>query len=169
MILLLLNLTILVALLAIISLLLFSLVSGGPYSPSANWKIKELLKLIKKKKVKRAADIGSGDGRIVIALAREGIEAHGYEINPVLVLISRLWIKKLGLEKKAFIHCSNLWQVNFSDFDLVVAYLLPHIMGPLSKKLRKEMKPKSLIVTHLFKLANDKPVKESNQLYLYEV
>lgn len=156
-------------LLGFIVLLIFSLATGGPYSPSANWKIAELLKLIKSKRIKKAADLGSGDGRIVIALAKAGIEAHGYEINPLLVLVSRLRIKRLGLEQKAFIHCRNLWQVNLRSFDLVTIYLLPHVMPPLGSKLKKELRPKSLIITHLFKLSDTKPIKERDQLYVYEV
>ena len=89
----------------------------------------------------KAADIGSGDGRIVIALARAGAVAHGYEINPLLVWWSRVKIRRAGLDGRAYIHRKNLWHTDFSSFDAVTVFGVFHIMRRLETKLRRELKP----------------------------
>ena len=59
--------------------------SGLGYAPSTTAIIDRMIKLLNIKPGEKAVDIGSGDGRVVIALAKAGAEAHGYEINPLLV------------------------------------------------------------------------------------
>src|SRR5690242_17121198 len=91
-------------LLGVFLLFTYATVFGGPYAPAALNRIETMVKLLKLKKGQKMVDLGSGDGRIVIEFAKRGIESHGYEINPILVFISRLKIKKLGLSNKAHIH-----------------------------------------------------------------
>jgi cyclopropane fatty-acyl-phospholipid synthase-like methyltransferase len=156
-----------VVLLGITLLFLYALIFGAPYAPSATNRISTMIKLLKLKKGQKVADLGSGDGRVVIALAKEGIEAHGYEINPVLVLISRMKIRKAGLQNKAFIHFKDFWQDNFSKFDAVTIYVSPLVTGRLGKKLKREMKGGSRAVSHSFRLPNLESVKSENNIFLY--
>jgi hypothetical protein len=67
----------------------------------------------------KAVDIGSGDGRIVIALAKAGFEAHGYEINLPLVVYSWCRIWRHGLSGTAFVHWESMFNVDFSVFAVV--------------------------------------------------
>src|SRR3989344_9046692 len=53
------------------------------------------------KKGEKVIDLGSGDGRLMIAFAKKGCSVEGVEINPILVLISKIWIRKAGLKDKA--------------------------------------------------------------------
>src|SRR3989344_2200622 len=77
---------------------------GAPYIPSERDAIKNILELSKIKSGDKAADLGSGDGRLIIAFAKKGIEAHGYEVSPILVMWARFRISILGLSNKAFVH-----------------------------------------------------------------
>lgn len=140
---------------------------GGPYAPIGAQRTEQLLSILKVKKNEVAADIGSGDGRIVIALAKKGAIAHGYELNPLLVWISRRKIKKAGLQKKAFIHMTDMWRTNYKDFDLVTVYLSPHIMGRLEKKLKKELKKGARIAMNHYHFPSWKYTKKSGNVYLY--
>ncbi|MBI5152062.1 class I SAM-dependent methyltransferase, partial [Candidatus Peregrinibacteria bacterium] len=115
----------------------------------------------------KVVDLGSGDGRVVIAFARKGIEAHGYEINPILVWLSRKNIKKAGLKKKAFIHTKNFWTNNFSKFDIVVIYGISHIMRMLERKLQKELKPGSRVICCIFPFRKWQCAKKDEGVYLY--
>lgn len=63
---------------------------GAPYAPSDEDKIQRMLSLARAAKGDRAVDVGSGDGRVVIALAKIGAHATGYEVNPILYLISKI-------------------------------------------------------------------------------
>ena len=65
----------------------FSL-KGAIYDPSNNESVKKMVELAQIKPGEKSVDLGSGDGRVVIEFAKKGIQAHGYEINPLLVMIS---------------------------------------------------------------------------------
>ena len=82
----------------------FPIGRGAIYDPSSRAEADVMARIAEVRPGEKAADLGSGDGRVVCALARAGAEAHGYEINPVLVLISRRNIRREGLAGRAFIH-----------------------------------------------------------------
>lgn len=148
--------------------LLFSVLRGAPYVPSVRGAIEEMLALAGVKEGMRVADLGSGDGRVVMAFARAGAEAHGYEVNPVLAWWSRRRIKKAGLAGQAVIHCRSFWQENFSSFDVIVLYAIPHIMRGLEKKLRRELKPGALVLSNAFTFPNWPPRERRKFVHLYE-
>ncbi len=139
-----------VALVVIFYLLLRPLIQGAVFFPTRPESVEALVALANEKNAKLVADLGSGDGRIVIALAAAGMEAHGYEVNPVLVYLSRQRIKALGLEKKAFIHWESFWKKDFSQFDAVVVYGFPYIMKSLGKKLKKELKRGTIVLSNIY-------------------
>ena len=80
-------------------------IHGAIYYPSSDPQIATMLDLAQIKKGERAVDIGSGDGRIVRALARAGAHAHGYELNPFLVFWS--WWQERALPKSQRGRTSN--------------------------------------------------------------
>ncbi|HEY1074913.1 MAG TPA: hypothetical protein VGE59_04480 [Patescibacteria group bacterium] len=123
---------------------------GLPYVGTKKEIIDTMLSMAKVKPGEKAIDIGSGDGRLVIALAQAGTEAHGVEINPWLVWYSRWQIARHGLKGKAFIHRKSLWDQDYSDFTLVTVYALPGIMNKLEGKLHKELPPHARIVSNGF-------------------
>lgn len=157
----------LIFLLGIFGIILYAMAYGAPYAALAQNRIDTMKDLLKLKKGQKMVDLGSGDGRIVMAFARAGIESHGYEINPVLVMISRIRIRRAGLEKKAFIHFKDFWVTNLADFDAVTLYGIAHIMKRLESKLKKELKPGSKVVTNYFKFPSLKPIQTRNKVLLY--
>ncbi len=141
---------------------------GAPYEPTEEQKIKKIIKLAEISKKDKVADLGSGDGRIVIEMAKAGAkESHGFEINPILVWLSRRKIKKLGLEKKAFIHWKNFWKTSFKEYNVVVLFQFSTIMNKLKRKLKKELKKNSKIISYYWKFPKWKPVKTKENIYLY--
>src|SRR5208337_3945742 len=96
----------------------FPLARGAVYVPSTREKALLIARLSGAGPGERAVDLGSGDGRIVIALARQGAEAHGFEVNPVLVLISLRNIRRAGFHGRAFIHWKSFWRADLSRFDV---------------------------------------------------
>lgn len=145
------------------------MLGGAFYAPSAKREIEKMVLISRIKHGEKAVDLGSGDGRLVIVLARAGAEAHGYEINPILVWWSKLQIKKAGLSSKAFIHRKNFWNSNLSDFSIISVFGIKHIMERLEVKLKKELKPGSRVVSNYFVFPNWKHSKKESNAYLYEV
>jgi len=145
--------------------LLFSF--GAPYVVSKDQKVKALLELAGLVDGKRTIDLGSGDGRIVIAFARAGAEAHGYEINPLLVLRARQNIKKAGLEDRAIIHWKDFWQVSFSTFDVVTVYGIGFMMKRLEKKLKRELRQGSIVLSAHFTFSGWIPTRSLHDTHKY--
>lgn len=126
------------------------IVRGAVYFPTKPANVEAIVRLAEIKSGEKAVDLGSGDGRIVIALARAGAEAHGYEINPLLVWRSRTAIRRAGLDGRAFVHWRSFWGVNLSDFSLVTAYGIPYIMRSLERKLRRELRSGARVISNIY-------------------
>ncbi|XP_069586509.1 ATP synthase subunit C lysine N-methyltransferase isoform X2 [Ranitomeya imitator] len=99
-------------------------------------------------------DIGSGDGRIVIAAAKKGFQAVGYELNPWLVWYSRYNAWKEGVHQNTKFHISDLWKVTFSQYTNVVIFGVPHMMPLLENKLQVELSLSSRVVACRFPFPN---------------
>lgn len=139
---------------------------GAPYAPLGRKKTINLVKLLGIKAGDKAVDIGSGDGRIVIELAKAGAIAVGYEINPILVIIGNYRIKKAGI-KNASIFWKDFWREDLSKFDTITVYLSFNSMGRLEKKVQKEAKRGTRIGVNYFKFPNWKYTKKEGDLYIY--
>ncbi len=125
---------------------------GAPYVPIHKKRLDMALEFLNLKPGQKIADLGSGDGRILIELAKRGVIAIGYEINPLLVLKTKMEIKKQGLGKLAFCHWKSFWGVNFNQFDTVFIFGITHIMRAVESKAQKELKPGAVLVCFVFPL-----------------
>lgn len=149
----------------IILLLSYSLLRGAPYAGISKKKITIMMNLLGAKKGK-FIDIGSGDGRIVVAAAKLGMDSYGIEINPFLVAIS--WIKlKRAKQNNAHIMLGDCWRHSFSKYDYVALWGTTHMTSALEKKLISELKPGAKVVSNHFKFPNWKVNKSNNDVYLY--
>jgi len=155
-------------LIVIIILLIYAMVRGAPYAPLGKQKIATMLSLLNVKRFEKAVDLGSGDGRLVIELAKKGAIAYGYEINPLLVLIAKWKIRKLGLQKNAHIYWCDFWGKNLSSFDIVTVYLASHSMKAVETKLRRELKTKARVGVNYFPFPEWTPKKTLEKIYLYQ-
>lgn len=120
-------------------------------------------------------DLGSGDGRLVIAAALRGAKAYGVEIDPFRVWYSRLCIFLLGLGGRAKIIHKNIFEIDLSKADAVTTYLLQETNDKLFEKLDKELKPRARVVSAAFSFSKWNPeIIDPNgpiygPLYLYHL
>lgn len=157
--------------LAVVLIFLFiTWIFGAPFQPTSMKRVEEILELSNVKKGDKVADLGSGDGRIVIAFAENPKvkEAHGFEINPFLVLYSRYRIYRKGLQKKAFIHWRSFWNENLGKFDIIVLFQIGYVMKKLEGKIDKESRKQTRIVSHYWKFPGWKIIKKTDEVYLYK-
>lgn len=112
-------------------------------------------------------DLGSGDGRILIAAGRLGAKAIGYEINLFLVWRSRRLIHQAGLDKLVTVYWKSFWQADFSQATIVTVYLFPNLMNRLQCLLEKKIKQPIRLVVNDYPLTKLTPVKQYQQIYLY--
>ena len=147
----------------------FPLARGAIYDPSSPVQTSLMVDLADVRPGEKAADLGSGDGRVLIALAGRGAEAHGYEVNPVLVLLSRRNIRRADLERKAFVHWRSFWRADLSRFTLVTVFQVDFVMGRLETKLKRELADGARIVSHHWRFLDWPPEKARGDMYLYRV
>src|SRR3989344_5741852 len=81
-----------------------------PYVATSRKKMETIMKFANLKENQTAIDLGSGDGRLLIASAKRGAVAIGYEKNPVLILISRLHAYLKGLIDLVQIKNQSFWK-----------------------------------------------------------
>ena len=147
--------------------ILFWLSRGAFFVPLPRVSVPRVIQLLALQAGEKAVDVGSGDGRLLIALAAAGAEAHGFEHNILLVWRSRRAIKRAGLSERAFVHWSNLWNEDFSRFDAVTVYGIPYMMRRLEKKLRTELRSGARVVSYAFPFPNWQPAQSDGKVYLY--
>jgi len=140
---------------------------GAIYFPSTPVAIKQMLKLAQVSPKDTLVDLGSGDGRILIAAARRGAKAIGYEINPFLVWKSRRQIRQSQLEKLAKVYWKSFWKADFHQATIITIYLFPHLMNRLQRLLEKKVNHHLRVVTNDYPFPQLTPSKHHRQVYLY--
>src|SRR6266850_7469211 len=80
-------------------------------------------------------DLGSGDGKIVIAAAKRGAKALGIEYNPDMVKLAQDNAQKAGVAERASFRRADIFQTDFSQATVITLYLLP----ALNMKLRAQL------------------------------
>ncbi|MDR3717394.1 MAG: methyltransferase domain-containing protein [Bryobacteraceae bacterium] len=119
-------------------------------------------------------DLGCGDGRIVIAAAKDfGARGVGYDIDPQRILEARENATKAGVTARAQFVQKDLFDVRISEASVVTVFLLPPVLEKLRPRLLGDLAPGARIVSHSFPMRNWKPDQkleiEGRTLYLFTV
>lgn len=125
-----------------------------------------MIKMANLKPSQTLMDLGSGDGRIVIAAAKTDAKCIGIEINPLLYWWSKLKTKKLGLENVE-IRRQDLWKTDLSQVDVLTLFFINTKMKKLKQKIKKEMKPGSRVLSYAFKFPDWEFGEKHDKIYLY--
>jgi hypothetical protein len=142
---------------------------GAPYLPSQKKYIKLALTdlyLLSKNDV--LVDIGSGDGVVLRQASKIGARAIGFEINPILVCISRFLSRN---NKRVDVRLADFWSAHLPDKTTVVyVFTVGRDMKNIIKWMQKETnrigRPISLI-SFGFGLRDIKVTKKIEPYYLY--
>ena len=105
----------------------------------------------------RLIDLGSGDGRIVLAAAQRGATAVGVEIDASLVERSRESAQRLKLADRASFVTQDLFETDYRGYDVVTLYLLPDVNRRLAPKFLATLAPGTRIVSHDYGLGDWPP------------
>lgn len=143
------------------------IVQGALYFPTSPRGVREIIYLADVCAGQKIVDIGSGDGRVLIATAKLGAVAVGYEINPWLVWRSRRAIMQAGVANRVTVHWESFWRANLSEFDTVIVYGIPYIMHRLKKKLERELRPGTKVLSNAFDIPGWTPVTRERKIIQY--
>jgi ribosomal protein L11 methylase PrmA len=129
------------------------------YVPTPPEVVTAMLKVAKVGKDDVVYDLGSGDGRIVIAAVKEfgASRGTGIDINPVRISEANENAQKAGVSDKVRFLNQDLFETNLSEATVVTLYLLPSLNVKLMPKLLAELKPGSRVVSHSFDMGDWKP------------
>jgi len=152
---------------------MLALFFGAPLVPSKPEVTRKMVELLKIKPGMTIYDLGSGDGRVLIELAKRNVCARGIEINPYAVVFSLARCLIVGVGKQVQVHWGNYWWTNLAQADGVIVYGLPQIMPRLARKFKAELKPKTRIVSNSFQIPGLQLLKQETvgktKIYLYQV
>jgi len=154
----------------ILSLMTIGFFYGPYYVGSDQIRIKNILSLAKLTKNDHLIDLGTGDGRIVIAAAQTGARATGIEINPIYYCRARHALKKHHLSPpQAQVIWGDFWEKDLSAYSVVVVYGIGYIMSRLAKKLQKELKPGTKVISVYFKFPDWQMLKQKGDIRYYQI
>jgi SAM-dependent methyltransferase len=137
---------------------------GAPYLPTLASQRRAALELLDLKPGQTLYDLGCGDGRMLKAAARSGLNAVGYELSPALVIIARAinW----RYRKQVKVLMGNYWPADISQADGIFVFLLDKYMPRLDKKLNALGKPVRL-ASYTFQIPGRKPTAKKDGVFLY--
>ena len=135
-------------------------VNAGPYVPSPQSVVADMLKLAEVGPKDFVIDLGSGDGRIVLTAAKVfGASGFGVEIQDKLVQLSNEAAKKEGVADRVKFVTQDLFKTDISKATVLTMYLLPNTVNMLKDKLLAELRPGTRVLSHDYPLAGWIPEK----------
>jgi SAM-dependent methyltransferase len=151
----------------------------APFDPTPQEVVERLLKLAAVKSSDVLYDLGSGDGRLVIAAAKKfGAKAVGFEIDPGLVKLARENARQQGVENLVQFRQQDLLQADLSPASVVTLYLSYDGNLAVRPQLMRQLKPGARVVSYTFDMGDWSPkIAESyrdkggdtHMMYLWEI
>jgi precorrin-6B methylase 2 len=123
-----------------------------PFVPTPQDVVERMLDMAKIGKEDFHIDLGSGDGRIVIAAAKRGARSMGIDINPTRIAEANENAKKAGVTDRVSFVQGNLFEQDISKADVLTMYLLQTVNIKLRPKILSDLRPGSRVVSHAFSM-----------------
>jgi ribosomal protein L11 methylase PrmA len=149
--------------------------SSVPYVPTSPAIVDAMLKLASVSKADVVYDLGCGDGRIVIAAAKQfGARGVGVDIDPDRIAEARANAKAAGVESLVTFRVEDLFVTDVKDATVVALYLLPSVNRRLIPKLRTDLKPGARVVSNSFDMGAEWPADvrvpiENTAIFLWKI
>jgi 16S rRNA A1518/A1519 N6-dimethyltransferase RsmA/KsgA/DIM1 with predicted DNA glycosylase/AP lyase activity len=138
---------------------------GAPYLPTLKPQTQAALDLIDLKPGQTLLELGSGDGRVVVAAAKRGLNVVGYELNPFLAAYS--WLITRRYHQQVRIVCGNYWTKDWPPADGIFVFLLNRYMPRLDQKIVSEVNRPVKLVSFAFKIPGRTVDRQAKGVYLY--
>lgn len=122
-------------------------------------------------------DLGSGDGRVVIAAAEQfGTRGVGIDIDPQRIQEACEKARQARVSDRVQFRQQDLFESDFSEATVVVLYLLPHLNLRLRSILFRQLKPGTRVISHDFDMGDWQPeqvirlpIEEESTLYYWVI
>lgn len=132
--------------------------TGGPYVPTPQIVVDEMLRMAAVGPNDFVVDLGSGDGVIVLTAAkRYKARGFGVDIDAELVKRSNAEAQRLGLADRAKFFVQDVFKADLSKASVITLYLLPSMMTDLRPKIYLEARPGTRVVSHDYSFGEWQP------------
>jgi len=139
---------------------------GAPFVPTRGKWAKEALELADIKPSDTVVDLGSGSGIILKLVAQKGAQAIGYELNPILVLFSK--IRLMQYKNRVQVKLANFWATDLpAKTTIVYVFAVERDAVRLEKYLTQQKIKNLRVITFGFSLPNHKSVRQTKAAKLY--
>lgn len=144
------------------------------YVPTSDTVVDAMLKLAQVDSNDVVYDLGSGDGRIVIAAAQNyGARGVGIDIDPERIIESNENATTAGVTERVKFIEADLFESDFSEATVVTLYLLGRLNEKLKPILMEQLEPGTRIVSHAFSMGDWKPEQtrmiDGTTIYLWTI
>ena len=140
-----------------------------PYFQTTRYRVQAMVDLAHILPGDMHADLGSGDGRILIAFAKAGALSHGYELNEELLEKAANDIKAADLPPSIVLHKKDFWQEDLSPYSIITVYGMPDIMDALRNKLNSELKTGTRVLSNYYPVPGWTPEATKDAIYKYVI
>lgn len=144
----------------------FVLAFGPPYLPTLTNQMRIALELADLQPGQSLLELGCGDGKVLIAAAKLGVYAVGFELNPLLVLVCKL--RTWRYRKLVRVHWANFWSKEWPATDVIFIFGLPKIMKRLDKKIVQYTSKPVKLISFAFAIPDKKPTKKQGGVLRYD-
>ena len=152
--------------LALILIFGFVILFGAPFLPTLIKQIDPIFELLDLQEGQTLIELGSGDGRILYEAGKRGLNAIGFELNPILVVYSM--VKTWRYRKKVKIIWGNYWKEKWPETDGIFVFLLDRYMQKLNNKIVQEYKNPVKLVSFAFKIPDREIDGRKKGIFLYK-
>lgn len=145
------------------------------WQPTDRVTVRRILLLGEVKPDEHVVDLGCGDGRIVVAAAREfGARSTGVEIDPLRVLWARIWAWLAGVSDSVRIVRANMYAFDVSDADVVILFLSATSNFKLQERLRRTLSDHARVVSYYHPIWGWEPdvvgeARDGYPIYVYQM
>ena len=133
--------------------------------PSPEDMVEKMLDMAKVTPADFVIDLGSGDGRNVIAAARRGAQALGVEYNADLVELSKRNAANAGVADRARFVQGDMYQADMSKASALILFLIPDNLAKLAPRFL-ELKPGTRIVSNTYEIGGGWEADETDRTEL---
>ena len=139
---------------------------GPPYVPTLRLNMMTALDLLDLKEGQTLLDLGSGDGRVLLAAAQRGWNAVGIEVSPILVIISK--IRTWKYRKQVRIIWGNYFFTKWPECDAIFSFMIQYQMKRLDERIEEWHTKPIKFASFAFEVPGKHAIAQRGGIFLYQ-
>ena len=138
---------------------------GAPYLPTLKPQVAVAFQLANLKPGQTLLELGCGDGRVLIAAAKLGVNSIGYELNPLLALAA--WARTRRYRSNVRVIWGNYWHKKWPPSDCIFTFLLERYMPKLDNMINAYPTKPVVLISFAFKVPKKDVAGTKDGVFLY--